>query len=442
MLQRIVFREFEESNLPDWGQLGEPFYTTDTHKIYFGQGHGKPLKLLEDLVHIIQNDGVPLPQRQLLNFIGNVRAEDDEENNTTNVYIENGTGSGSSEAKTVFIDDVDQLFSSDNVEDALKELFISVSSGKDLIAAAITDKGVEAGGSDPFDVLSTKIYRIEQSSQISRTKINVVAPYLYEIPYPNGTPVELVVSNLLTFTEDDARITQYVSSYDNGDRTSFIYNPEFVDFDGYMRLKERYKHPFTQIGDHLYEVTLPISKYQTVSRMTLADDHVEIRSTPFAQVIKASGDIFLYGVKSLEEIKWTVDTVNNGTSLLALSFDKGETYHAYNSEEWIDVDIDDLHDFATKGMTKEIVNELTNSDLDAIRGTHNSIRFAYYLDQPTLDDIAMNDSIELIVTMEGHNLIADSNDYSCFYDPIQSKLIYEIKKDGTYTFQHLKREVT
>lgn len=75
------------------------------------------------------------------------------------------------QAENVTIKDTSNLFDSNNVEGALKELFTNVSSGKSSIAQAITAKGVPASASDSFATLANKI------SQIISALLN--------IPFPN-----------------------------------------------------------------------------------------------------------------------------------------------------------------------------------------------------------------------------------------------------------------
>ena len=56
--------------------------------------------------------------------------------------------------------DANQHFTAGTLDGVLDELFTSVSNGKTLVAAAITDKGVTASGSDTFTVLADKIDNI------------------------------------------------------------------------------------------------------------------------------------------------------------------------------------------------------------------------------------------------------------------------------------------
>ena len=81
------------------------------------------------------------------------------------------TSSGSSEADDITIKDIDNNFTSTNVEGALSELFQSASNGKGLIATAITGKGVDASSSDTFAQLATKIQQINGSSIASDTAL-------------------------------------------------------------------------------------------------------------------------------------------------------------------------------------------------------------------------------------------------------------------------------
>ena len=60
-------------------------------------------------------------------------------------------------ASNISVADTGNHFTATNVEGALEELFTSVSDGKTHVAAAITDKGVPASGSDTFSQLADKI---------------------------------------------------------------------------------------------------------------------------------------------------------------------------------------------------------------------------------------------------------------------------------------------
>lgn len=60
-------------------------------------------------------------------------------------------------AEDVDFDNTWTSMQSDNVQDAIEEVFQSVSNGKTLIAAAITDKGVSTAASDSFQTMADNI---------------------------------------------------------------------------------------------------------------------------------------------------------------------------------------------------------------------------------------------------------------------------------------------
>ena len=68
-----------------------------------------------------------------------------------------------SAANGITIEDTAGNFTATNVEEALSELFQSVSNGKTLIASAITDKGVTTSNTDTFEVMAANINKITTS---------------------------------------------------------------------------------------------------------------------------------------------------------------------------------------------------------------------------------------------------------------------------------------
>lgn len=67
-----------------------------------------------------------------------------------------------------------------NVQQAIDQLFTSVSNGKSLIAGAITDKGVSTSASDTFQQMATNIGQIESGGGFAGTAtVTFVAPNTY-----------------------------------------------------------------------------------------------------------------------------------------------------------------------------------------------------------------------------------------------------------------------
>ena len=99
-------------------------------------------------------------------------------------------------AKNIGIEDAAGNFTATNVEGALNELFTNVSNGKNLIASAITDKGVSASGSDTFAQLANKINSIQMLKFASGTfteSARVPNRYVWNVTGLNFTPQVVIV---------------------------------------------------------------------------------------------------------------------------------------------------------------------------------------------------------------------------------------------------------
>lgn len=77
-----------------------------------------------------------------------------------------GGTSGPTTADNINIKDTNNHFTSTNVEGALDELFQSASNGKQLIATAITGKGVATNPSDNFQTMATNIGNIKTTTNV------------------------------------------------------------------------------------------------------------------------------------------------------------------------------------------------------------------------------------------------------------------------------------
>ena len=83
----------------------------------------------------------------------------DEETNI--ISASGGGGGGASAAVDVSYDNTTTQMSANNVQDAIDSVFISVSNGKELVASAITDKGIPTLATDTFAIMAEHIAEIE-----------------------------------------------------------------------------------------------------------------------------------------------------------------------------------------------------------------------------------------------------------------------------------------
>jgi len=269
------------------------------------------------------------------------------------------------------------------------------------------------------------------------TRLNVTAPDDYIIVLDNSRAIQDLCTSVLEFTPDADTIA-YTCNFNNGDATSFNYDSDFVTFDGEMELKDIYTYDMTSQGTlgggTLYESDIiPVAYFNDINSIVASTPTLTINAVPLAQVIEASGNIDLTGVERLVSIALTKTTSGNGIVKIAASFDNGTTYKSYVDNEWVAVDITDLLDFASKGMTETTLEALTEMELEIARGESITIRFAYYLDRPAYGDNASTDMINLTVHMLGRDDVCDNSKYTLSYVESTKTITYSFTENGTYT---------
>lgn len=116
-----------------------------------------------------------------------------------------------------------------NTVSAINELFTNVSNGKNTVAAAITDKGVSASGSDTFPVLAQKINQIIRGVRVSMplktTRSGVIGERTFEdfITFPGN----ISYISTLKMTTDET-----IMGWECNNQTTAYMEPEFVDANG------------------------------------------------------------------------------------------------------------------------------------------------------------------------------------------------------------------
>lgn len=86
-------------------------------------------------------------------------------------------GEDSITASNVSYSNTTSGMTSRNVQNAIDELFQSVSEGKSLIAAAVTDKGVETAATDSFATMAGNIGQISGGTQLESVSLSVNMTY-------------------------------------------------------------------------------------------------------------------------------------------------------------------------------------------------------------------------------------------------------------------------
>ena len=98
--------------------------------------------------------------------------------------IKNGSeyyygGSAEVSAEDVSYDNSSSWATATNLQDAMDEVFQSVSNGKELIADAITDKGVSTSASDSFQTMATNISSIDTNQALNSSNGSFISEAYY-----------------------------------------------------------------------------------------------------------------------------------------------------------------------------------------------------------------------------------------------------------------------
>ena len=342
------------------------------------------------------------------------------------------------EAEKVVLRDEDNIFKTEDksVESVMKEVFINASDGKNEVATAISDMGIETSSDSTFKELADNIKQVVGVAELHRTKLNIVAPYTYKVHLNSPIHIRDVCTSVLVHQPEIEGIAAYSCDFDNSDAENFVENP-LITYDGTMKLgvkREVFDTTLTELdGLNIYESGL-INKdeWKSVEAVESINHQIIVTGLSYPAFIQAIGDINLEGTEELTNINWQPITNEFGVALLLISIDGGKKWKSYNNGEWIDVDISDHDKIKSFAMAADVVDDLTADEYNELTTDWRRLRFGYYLELEAIDGQAMNDSISITVTMMGDGGIATNEIYSYDLSPEGDKLIYDFSQDGTY----------
>ena len=144
--------------------------------------------------------------------------------------------------------------------------------------------------------------------------------------------------------------------------------------------------------------------------------------TPKSQLVVANGDISLIGVDTINSFT----LLSSGDVKVALSFNSGTTWKALKNGIWETVDN------AHTGMTNLELNSLTDSQIEEVRNGSSNIRFSY-----SLTGDAEVDSIEMKVSLQGYEKLANTADFDISYDESTNKIVYTVKRDMSASINYV-----
>ena len=157
---------------------------------------------------------------------------------------------------------------------------------------------------------------------------------------------------------------------------------------------------------------------------------INVKYHPEPQLILPTGDIYL---KMLDKIhNFTIYSNKNqgGDIKIVFSVDSGNTWQTYNSEtqEFEKIDITNMAEVREKGIEPDVFNAIEGKWNEIIE---SKIRFGYYIEQRSSDDIAEVDELEVEMDLHGRWRKAEHiKDYDYEYD--NEHIYVSFLKDGSY----------
>lgn len=141
------------NNLPSSLPLGEPAFCTSTGELFIGQGEGKPLiKVNGKELQNIRKD-IETTSEQ----ISEVNQQLDSKSDLNHIHSYNDLSDKPTNLATESY--VNQEIEKTNTR--IEELFQSVSNGKELLASALTDKGIPTLATESFEEIARKILSLD-----------------------------------------------------------------------------------------------------------------------------------------------------------------------------------------------------------------------------------------------------------------------------------------
>lgn len=375
-------------------------------------------------------------------------------NTANNVFFDNSTtGMSATNVQSA----VDMLFSyayngksaiatvigyPSTINETFTQLTNDIQSNKNILANTLTDRGIETATSETLSAMIAKVAQVSSSSNISKTVLNVTAPYTKVFTFTNPINIINLCESVIMYIQGETGVNQYTCDFNNADSSNFNIG-ENVEFDGTMSLGKKVltgsciSNGVLGAGVEWLSFNIDKTIFNTLDELIYIDSDTtptfRVNGTNRPSITLANGDINLTGINKITGITWNTTTTNLGVSLLVMSFDSGVTWYGYNGTTWNIININDLSDVKAKGMNKTIVSALTSVELEAMRNNSVTLRFGYYLENGNYSDIANNDSINVIVEMIGENIIAPSSNYTVALASDGSTLTYNFSVSGSYT---------
>lgn len=162
---------------------------------------------------------------------------------------------------------------------------------------------------------------------------------------------------------------------------------------------------------------------------------VSIKALPKPQIIIPTGDIVLRMLDKIYNFTLYSSKNNSGDIKIIFSVDEGANWLTYNSDtgDFEEIDITRIKEVKQSGIDPDTFNSIGTKWNEVI--LTNKIRFAYYLELESINDIAEVDKLEIKMDMHGRWKKAKHGiDYHYKYD--NEHLYVSFFADGSYKINY------
>lgn len=116
-----------------------------------------------------------------------------------------------------------------------------------------------------------------------------------------------------------------------------------------------------------------------------ASRKLKINAIPLNQLVTPKKDINIRSVESIDSFTLNTNIGGQGIVKVVVSFDKGYSWYTRKNNVWSEISLDE-ESMLADGMLPATLNALTSADWSQLRGTSETIRFAYLLSMENITD--------------------------------------------------------
>lgn len=166
------------------------------------------------------------------------------------------------------------------------------------------------------------------------------------------------------------------------------------------------------------------------------DYTAKIDMTPADQIVKANWDIPLAHVNHVDYITLGYERSEGANLRILLSTDEGVIWKTMEDGEWVSINPTDLPSVATKGLTPEAFNSLTDVEWKALMTTDKRIRIGYFLSMNSNQETLTVNSLTMQADINGEwEAAIHMEDYDYAYIS-NTRLEVELYTDGSYKINY------